>query len=140
MKLYGFMTYECRLCYSARRWPSVALSGLSRNDFKGKNVLSQPDNPRQPGDYKWHWWTLSLSLSLFFLTLVLFCLCCSVYDVSSVRPEAHQGTNLPHITLAGVLSPLSSLPGEFHLKVVFLKSWEDPMKLPRARIHDVVSW
>lgn len=46
--------------------------------FQRKNVLAQPDNPLQPGDYKWHWWTLSLSLCIFhgvcFALLMFLCL------------------------------------------------------------------
>lgn len=99
------MTSECGLCYSARRWLSVALSGLSRNDFKGKRCSANLTIPCSLGTINC---TGGLSHS-FHVSWCLFCfayvsmfIMCPLLDLNT-----RWGTNLPHITLAGALPPLS---------------------------------
>lgn len=103
------MTYECGLCYSARRWLSIALSGLSRNDFKGKMCSPNLTIPCSLGTINGTG-GLSRSLFFFFLVFVLVCLCFYVYNMSFVKPQS-----MPRDQFAQHCPGRSSPPSQFSL-------------------------
>lgn len=103
------MTYECGSCYSARRWLSIALSGLSRNDFKEKMCSPNLTIPCSLGTINS---TGGLSRSLFFfcMVFVLVCLYFYVYSRSFVRPQS-----MPRDQFAQYCPGRSSIPSQFPL-------------------------
>lgn len=60
--------------------------------------------------------------------------------MSFVKPQSMPRDQFAQYCPGRSSPPLSVLPGDFPLKAVFLKHYKVPMKLPRARIHDVASW